>query len=685
MIRLIALAATWRGDRSARFRSVVLALSVAAVTMLACAAISAALMAARVNQRAGDRTFQHAAPEQRADIMRDAIYDSVNGEQIFVYLWRIETEGVVIPGVSPDAETGDWFVSPELARRIELEPVLHGRFPDARTLGNEGVGSADELVAYRFVGPEFELRERSVAVRGPEWSGWNAGIGGRTIALTGAGLVVVVGLGFLRAALGPISVGLARRLNLLAVLGATKPALWKLTAASTAVVSAPAALAAAMTWYLLAPTLESVPLVGQKVFKGDLQIPLLLAVAVAVGVVALTALAALTRPHTHIGSRPASAVPAAPALWRVIPLLASLAMILYSTTQSGSASVRSLLTGLIAACLSITFALPVLIHLLGNALARRNSILSLLVGRSLSNNAVKSTRPLLALAAVAVIVPVGASFIATSRTGDPGPPPSSVETILVNGQLDDAALTQLEQDAQGVFADVYMSEPQGPAMTTSTWVADCESLKPYLVLDRCGPDGIIVETAAAPAFARHEAGSTQAPPNTNLAYRLFVTNDREHAEAVLRSYAVNNDSNRISVTNPHEQSQESRVVPWLLSGIQITAAGALIALLLSVITQASQSAATRLRLVGIGAELPMIRRLAAAESFTTVAVVGLAGTAVGTVGAIAYALVNGSVSPNYWPSSILAVLTLTAAALSAAAAATYVSHVSAASVLNTPD
>ena len=69
----------------------------------------------------------------------------------------------------------------------------------------------------------------------------------------------------------------------------------------------------------------------------------------------------------------------------------------------------------------------------------------------------------------------------------------------------------------------------------------------------------------------------------------------------------------------------------------------------------------------------MIRRLAAAESAATVAVVGLGGVAIGTVGAVAYALVDGSVSPNYGPSSLLAGATLLAAALSGLAAAVFVS------------
>ena len=356
-----------------------------------------------------------------------------------LHLWRIETKGVVIPGVAPDAETGDWFVSPELARRIEHEPLLEDRFPNARTIGDEGVGSADELVAYRLVDPEVELSGRLVDVAGTDWIGWNAGIGGSVVALAGAGLVVVLGIGFLRAALGPISVGLARRLSLLAALGATRPSLWMFSTASGAIVSVPAAAVSAAAWYLIAPGLESVPLVGQRVLKGDLQIPLLLSIVVALGIVALTAAAALTRPDQHIGSRPASRVPSPPALWRVIPLLGSLAVIVYSTAQSGAGAVRLLLTGLIAACLSVTFALPVLIWLLGQALAKGKSTLSLLVGRTLSSNAANSSRPLLALTAVAVLVPPCASFIATARAGDPSPP-SSVHTIQVNGRLDSATL-----------------------------------------------------------------------------------------------------------------------------------------------------------------------------------------------------------------------------------------------------
>ena len=58
MIVAMALAVTWRGERSVRYHCVVLAVAVAVVTVFVCAASSAALMAGRVNQRAVERTFR---------------------------------------------------------------------------------------------------------------------------------------------------------------------------------------------------------------------------------------------------------------------------------------------------------------------------------------------------------------------------------------------------------------------------------------------------------------------------------------------------------------------------------------------------------------------------------------------------------------------------------------------------
>ncbi|MCP3976387.1 MAG: hypothetical protein GY720_18025 [bacterium] len=122
-----------------------------------------------------------------------------------------------------------------------------------------------------------------------------------------------------------------------------------------------------------------------------------------------------------------------------------------------------------------------------------------------------------------------------------------------------------------------------------------------------------------------------------------------------------------------------------MASIKIAATGAFLALLLSVSTSASQSAKTRLRLIALGARLDTIRRLAATESFVVVAVVGLGGTAVGTIGAVAYALVDGSVDPNYAPSTVIAAATIAAACLAGLTSATQINPTNAHQALNNPD
>ena len=214
MIWRTALSVTWRGDRATVVRNVVVALAAAAVTLVACATTSTVLMVHGVNERAAARAFQPAEPGKTADLSTDVTYDSIRGEQIFVHYWRIETDGVTIPGVPPDATVGDWFVSPELQQRIGRDPLLAGRFPEARTLGDDGIGAADELVAYRLVGPEADLRWRLKNVAGSEPIGLNAGVTVVDVVIGGTGLVVVFGTGLPRAALGPVSTGLRRRLAL---------------------------------------------------------------------------------------------------------------------------------------------------------------------------------------------------------------------------------------------------------------------------------------------------------------------------------------------------------------------------------------------------------------------------------------------------------------------------------------
>lgn len=664
MISRAMLKVIWRSGYGV-FRMLVLSAAAIVVTLICCSIVSAALMIDRVDERAASRVFIPAPPDVPADFSRGTIFDSVDGDQAFVYYWRIENPDASIPGIPPSAEDGQWFVSPELARRMALDPQLQSRFPDAQTIGDDGIGAADELVAYRLVGPNVELRQRLLAGRGSQWLGLNAGVDNIEVLLGGAGILLTVGVGFLAAALGPATVGLERRLSLLAAVGATRLVLWTVAAAATAIVVLPASAVAAVLWYFIAPTLQSVPLVGQQVLSGDLKIPMWLCAIIVVAVTAIASVLGSRRVPRQNSSRPAVRVPKSPALWRTIPLIGSVALIVYATTRSGTEAVSGLLTGLLAASLCVVFALPVLIHWAGNAISARRSTLRLLLGRRLSWSAATSARPLMILAALAVIGPVAVSYIAVSRADDPVPASGPASTIYVYGDIDPATLDRLETEAGGVFADVYATMPSSNKAPVYTWVATCQSLSGLLPLAGCGPQAIQVHPSAANAFVGIDAGATTQPDNTTLASRLFITNDSKKAEAVLRSYVVNSERTDLSINTRGDRGfKEPRTVAWIITGLQLSAAGAFAALLLWVATTASTTAGTRIRLASLGAQPPIIRRLAAAESALTIAIIGLASTAIGTIGAVAYALIDGTVSPNYWPS-----LALTAAILVAAATA----------------
>ncbi|MCY4663988.1 MAG: hypothetical protein OXC00_04915 [Acidimicrobiaceae bacterium] len=695
MIWRTALSVTWRGDRATVARNVVVALAAAAVTLVACATTSTVLMVHGVNERAATRAFQPVEPGETADLSTDVTYDSIRGEQIFVHYWRIQTDGVTIPGVPPDATVGDWFVSPELQQRIGRDPLLAGRFPEARTLGDDGIGSADELVAYRLVGPEADLRWSLTNAAGSEHIGLDAGVTVVDVVIGGTGLVVVFGTGLLRTALGPVSTGLRRRLTLLHALGAARAVRQLVAAAGIAISTAPAAVAAALAWYVVAPRLQAVPLVGQRVLPGDLGMPAWTAAVVAAIVVVLAAAAGATRGYSRVGSRPTSRIPQPPARWRLAPLAASIGLIAYSVTQTGEAGVRLFVSGVFAASVGVIFALPVLIGSLGAALARGGSVIGLLAGRRLSWDAGRSARPLTALVSLAVIVPVAASYVAVARSGDPAPPPSTISAISVNGDLEPEAMGALQDDADGVFVDVYRIdaavEPRTLAKSMRVeaprfvWVADCDPLSAHVPLESCASDGIVVAPGASGAFARLDAGTTTVPEGGHLDHRLFITRDGEGAERILRSYAVNSDGDMSVFSNADNEHSESRSVRWIISAIQLGTAGAFAALLLSVVTSASRSAATRVQLLAVGARASTIRRLAASESAVTVAAVGLGGVAVGTVGAVAYTLVDGARATNFWPSLVIAASVLVAAAVSAAASAVYVTGSSPRSALRTRD
>ncbi len=631
-------------------------------------------MSQRTHDRRVERSFADVPVGQEPDLFEGVTYDGVDGEPLYIRRFRIDTPGVTVVGVPSDWEVGDWFVSPELARRMESDERLQMRFPDARVIGNEGVGVADELVAYRFVGPEVELRwPHAMGSTGEGWGGPLPAIRPSNALWAGAGLVFVIGVGVLWAALGPVGLGLERRLGVLSALGATPWGLLWVVGVSVAVVVVPGVAAGVLLWVLVSPGLVRVPLVGDAVLAGDLALPWWMGALVGVMVVALCVGLAVLHPKRSPGSRPSAVIPQRPRWWRVAPLGLSVGIIGLAVTRSGLEAVRLLLTGVIAASLCVVLALPVLTSWAGRALVRGRSVLALLVGSRLRWSASVSARPLTALASLAVLVPIGASYIAANRADDPPQPEPTFETVFLNGDFDAETLTTLERRAGGVFVKAYSEHVPGPQPSVFTLVVDCDRLPLAFDMLECGPEGVVPGPGVSSTLRGVDMFATTPPPRAEFEGNLLVTTDLYRADSVLRAYVANADRSGIWVrTKADDEFKESPLVPWILTAIGIAATGALLALLLWVVTSAAQGAGTRMRLFGIGASPGTIRGIAAAEAASVVLIVGLGGAVVGAVGAKAYAEVTEASFTYWWASITFAAATVVAAAAAACAAAGYV-------------
>ncbi len=255
-VRQLSLATSWRGSAADLGRTILTCFAAAFVTFITCGAVSASLMADRVNDRAVRRSFEVAAPGEAPALLQDFRYDGVDGDQVFIFRVRFLQSDVRIEGVPGQPETGSWFVSPRLAAAIELSDAVAERYPNAQTIAPEGVGAADELFAYQFVASDTPLRQRLANRSGNEYIGLNSELSGSSVLLIGLALVLVISLTLLRAAIGPVGAGLNRRLELIEALGASPRWRLRLVAVNVLVGCGPGIFAVVACWVPLSSRLE---------------------------------------------------------------------------------------------------------------------------------------------------------------------------------------------------------------------------------------------------------------------------------------------------------------------------------------------------------------------------------------------------------------------------------------------
>lgn len=634
---------SWGGGAVDRGRALLIAGAAALSAVVIGALWSAGAMQERIEARDRARSFAVVRPGEQADLERVMLFDEApDGEQIFIVWYRRLADDVRVPGVPPDVPDGSWYLSPALAHRAAADAGLRHRFPGARVLGNDGVGSARELLAYRFVAepalfaPERGGQKLTTARLDDRGLLDAAEVRSSEVFRGGLVLLGLPLLGLMAAAVATISPALTRRLQILRALGAAPGRLSTVAVAQGITCALPGAVIGGVVWSAGSSRLAKLPLVAAPVLPGDLDLsPVQLGAVVGVVLAGTGVVSAVGRRRILVPSlRPMSRPAKPPAPWRILGLLAALALLASGSGVVGDPDNATFLVGLVMTAIGGSMAFPLAFDALGRWLARAEDPLSLLVGRRLRGNAVASTRGLVAAGAFVVLVPVTASWIGVQRSAiadEPrleAPPPVAMTGPVAAGEVD-----AVRAATGAVPLLLYAREgPQGPE---GFLVGDCAELTRRGFADGCAADGgfALVGDIGAGFVARDlpAAGAPDPPPGSTLAATLFVSEDWRATDSVLRALAANRTTPGPAVALTVDPLHENPAVRWVVGGLATAGSLAGLALVAHLAAQAVRLGADRSRLRFLGAEPGFVRRLSAAEAAISVLVAGLLSVALGGV------------------------------------------------------
>jgi cell division protein FtsX len=447
--RQIALAGrlALAGRRESAARLAITAVGIClAVVMLLFGAVALPALHAHAARNAWTRTSAHNTapaphPAGASPVLWQLSQDHFRGQDItWVNVAALGPRPVLPPGLSRLPGPGQLAVSPALARLLATTPAdqLRDRFGGGRvtgTVGDAALVSPGQLVVFQGWRPD-QLRHRpgTDTVRSIETS-----TGGGLAATGFLRLMVLVGLAGL---LVPVIVlvltatrlGAARREQRLAAMrlaGAT-PAQISGIAAAEAVTAAVAGTVAGFAGFLaLRPRAAAIPVDGSPFFPGDLRLSALTAVAIALGVPALSglaAVAALRRVQVSPLGVARQAVRRRARLRRLIPLAAGLvgyglAVARVAQTQgSNNSPVYLVALAFVLVIVGLVIAGPVLTNLVAiliRRLTRRTP--GLLAARHLEGNPAAGFRAIsglvLATFVATVIAGVTPATLGATRTG----------------------------------------------------------------------------------------------------------------------------------------------------------------------------------------------------------------------------------------------------------------------------
>ncbi len=609
----MALAATWTGQRADRARSIVVALAAATVCVIALGAVSVWLSSERINERAMARSFAYTDDPASAVYERRTNYDEApDGTGILVADWRLNNGAEPLPGIPADA-TG-WWVSPRLAETIDAYPPLELSYPDSSVIGLDGVARADELVAFNM-SPDPDVEFNELLTSTPTgYYGEAAELDLLPIVLVTIALIGVPGASLLAAAAGINSPRRERTAQLLATIGAPRRSIRRYTQLTGALAALPGIAIAAIGWTMIAPQLTSVPLVGRAVLAGDLAIHPLAAggVAAAIVIVAATVSSVAIRP---IRETSPSAIPVIrrrlrlpSASWGVF----GLSTCMLATVLDGGIRPRLFLLGTVCLIAAAPNTLRALLHLGGTALATHapNAPVAVIAGRTMAANSRRLTRPLVALMAILVVLPVTLSWVAVARNLDPPRLPNGAATFTMAGPDAADIATRLHETSGTAITSITTTNG-----TPSASIVGCDQLAGLFGGITCAPtvDFNTNSVGATPPLPITTAVTTSVvDPNADI--HIVYSLDAATTEEDLRTLAA--DAANLRLTVP-DQRTESPLVAWILGAAVITLNTTGLGLLIALISRSAHNARSRTRLAALGTPAPTLRRLAGLEAALT--------------------------------------------------------------------
>ncbi len=646
----LALKTSWGGRRADRRRALLITASAAVATLVLCGVLGTFFMVQRVTDRSIRRTFPSVAEGEAPALTQKVISDTApNGDQMYVVWYDLLDPKVRVQGVPPDPPDDSWFVSPELADRMEHSQALRRRFPGAREIAPEGVGNASELLAYRFVEGEKLLLSNALANRTADEPLIEAAdIQALSVVRAALALFTVPIIGLLLAAMASSAPDLDHRLGVLEALGASRHRRARLIALHAALSAGPGAMLAGGFATLYLRTRTSVPFVGRRVLQGDLEVPVGVGMACVVAIVAMTAVVATIRPRSTAGNRPTSRTTAVPSGRSAMPLAAGVLMMTIGSGAVGEEDARLFVAGLITSSVAVVIALPLVFHHVGNALASIPGVLGLLAGRRLSRNGTASARALLALGALAALTPVAAGWIELARDRGADEEADAVAQVAgISGPVGADERAELLRDIDAAPVEV-VTDPSFEPTTTAfippqSLVGDCRELRRHLEMSRCDDKGFALGGTDAETFDRHRfpvEGALTAPAGYTVSATLFPSSDWEKTDAALRAHIANRTQPGYPVLTTMNTQHESPLVRWLLGGITLATIISAVALGLHVVAHSARIASSRSHLAYLGASRRVILRLVSGESVLTVAIAGLACTGVGAIGSWFFVQLN---------------------------------------------